>query len=106
MRAVVAAILAVELFAAPAVRAGPTEDAAQVHLDRGIAAFQAGDFALAKHELTAARELAPHKPNPYRWLALSEVQLGDCPHALDDIASFLARVATDDPRIPELDRLR
>lgn len=90
---------------APASEAD-TETAAQVHLDRGVAAYGAGDFTLAHQELLIAVELVPHKPNPYRWLALTEIQMGDCAHARLDVDSFLARVPADDPRIPELVRAR
>ncbi len=86
--------------------ADESETAAQVHLDRGIAAYGAGDFVLAQKELAIAVELVPHKPNPYRWLALAEIQLGNCAHARLDVDSFIARVAADDPRIPELVRAR
>jgi hypothetical protein len=106
MRAGLASIICLQLVSAPRAFADPTEDAAQVHLDRGIAAFNAGDFAQARKDLAAASELVPHKPNPYRWLALTEIQLGDCAHAVEDIASFVARVPADDARIPELIRLR
>jgi hypothetical protein len=103
MRWLVASI--VLALTAPAA-ADATEIAAQVHLDRGIAAFESRDFARAHTELTAARDLAPHKPNPYRWLALTEVQLGDCAHALANIDAFGTRAPADDPRRAELDRLR
>jgi hypothetical protein len=105
MQAWIATILAVHLVAGTA-RADDTEAAAQVHLDRGVAAFGAGDFTLALHELQIVVELVPHKPNPYRWLALTEIQQGDCAHDRLDVESFLARVAADDPRIPELIRSR
>jgi len=105
MRVVVASIL-VLLLVGRAAGADVTNDAAQLHLDRGIAAFRAGDFTLAHRELTAARELVPHKPNPHRWLALTEVQLGDCARALASIEAFRSRVSTDDPRLAELVRLR
>lgn len=105
MRAPLATILAAMAFAGVA-RADDVEAAAQVHLDRGIAAFGAGDLALAKKELLTAVELVPHKPNPYRWLALAEIQDGDCAHARLDVDSFLARVPPDDARIPELLRAR
>jgi hypothetical protein len=108
MRAPLATILAavaVALASAPA-HADDVEAAAQVHLDRGIAAYGAGDLALAKKELLAAVDLVPHKPNPYRWRALAAIQDGDCAHAKLDVDSFLARVAADDPRIPELVRAR
>jgi len=90
--------------------AGPdpseTETAAQLHLDRGVEAFHAHDYAQAHHEFDEASRLAPDRPNPYRWLALTEVQLGDCPPALDHIAAFLERVPRDDKRIDEMVRLR
>ena len=108
MRAPLATILAAAAVAGSggAARSDDVEAAAQVHLDRGIAAFGAGDLALAKQELLTAVELVPHKPNPYRWLALVEIQDGDCAHARLDVDSFLARVPADDPRIPELVRAR
>ncbi len=109
MRVVVASIVALGAalgLPARTAAADATEAAAQVHLDRGIAAFRAGDYPVAHRELAAASDLAPHKPNPYRWLALTDVQLGDCAHALEDIASFLSRVPPDDLRVSELVRLR
>ena len=36
----------------------------------------------------------------------TEVQLGECPQALGNIDSFLARVANNDPRVGEMTRLR
>ena len=86
--------------------ADPTEDAALLHLDRGIAAFEAKDFRTAARELSMANELAPTKANPYRWLALTEIQLGDCVAATAHIDGFLARVTRDDPRVPEMTRWR
>lgn len=105
MQAWTATIIAALLLAGTA-RADDAEKAAQVHLDRGVAAFGAGDFTLALHELQIVVELVPHKPNPYRWLALTEIQQGDCAHARLDVESFLARVPADDARIPELLRER
>lgn len=105
MQAWIATIIAAQLVVGTA-RADDTEAAAQVHLDRGVAAFGAGDFTLALHELQIVVELVPYKPNPYRWLALTEIQQGDCAHARLDVDSFLARVPADDARIPELVRAR
>ena len=102
MRAVVAFALAV--LAARTARAD--EPTALAHLERGIAAFEAGALERAHAELARAAALAPHKPNPYRWLALVEVQLGECASATRNIAAFRARVAVDDPRLPELERVR
>jgi hypothetical protein len=99
------ALVALGAPAAPA-RADAVEDAARVHLDRGIAAFRARDYAHARRELTTASELVPDKPNPYRWLALTEMQLGDCRAALVHIEGFLSRVPADDERVAELVRLR
>lgn len=112
MRAPAVSILALALALTAAggragtARADSVEDAARVHLDRGIAAFRARDYARAHRELTAASELVPDKPNPYRWLALTEVQLGDCRAALGHIEAFLARVPEGDDRTAELVRLR
>lgn len=105
MRALVASFVAASLAAAGA-RADATETAALFHLERGVAAFKAGDFVEARRELTIAHELAPDRANPYRWLALTAVQLGDCPGARDNASGFLARVPADDPRAAELVRLR
>lgn len=85
---------------------GDATENAQVHLDRGIAAFEAGDYTTAHRELAAASELVPAKPNPYRWLALTEIQLGDCARALVNIENFLSRVPAEDPRRAEMDRLQ
>jgi hypothetical protein len=103
MRAV---LLAIVLLAARPASADPVEDAAQVHLDRGIAAFERHDYLGAHEELAAASKLVPEKPNPYRWLALTEVQLGDCERARGNIEAFLSRVAADDARRAEMLRLR
>ncbi|MEO8704476.1 MAG: PEGA domain-containing protein [Kofleriaceae bacterium] len=105
MRSPVASIVVTVALAASAAADGG-EEAAQEHLVRGVAAFESRDFARAHQELTAARDLAPHKPNPYRWLALTEVQLGDCAHALANIDAFGERAPADDPRRAELIRLR
>lgn len=98
---VVAAQLAVTLAHADAV-----EDAALAHLDRGVAAYRAGDFVRAHTELAEANRLAPDRPNPYRWLALTEAQLDDCRGALVNIEGFLSRVPATDPRVAELVQLR
>jgi hypothetical protein len=106
MRLALAAIVALRVVTSVAFAGPSSEDAAQVHLDRGIAAFKSGDFARALHELKEAQHLAPDRANPYRWLALTEVQVGDCASALADIVEFMARVPPDDDRRPELVRLR
>lgn len=110
MRAVVVVTFALALGAtAPAAADGPSaeaEAAALRELDRGIAAYRARDFATAHAAFTAAHDLVPERANPYRWLALTEVELGDCAAALPHIDGFVARVAADDARLPELVRLR
>lgn len=80
------------------------EKAALAHLDKGVAAFRAGKFTDALRELTLAHDLAPDKPNPFRWLALTEIQLGDCASALGHIEEFLARVSPTDERRAEMAR--
>lgn len=82
------------------------EQAALAHLDRGVAAYRAGDFAHAHAELAEASRLAPDRPNPYRWLALTEVALGDCANALIHVESFLSHAPAGDPRVGEMDAVR
>jgi hypothetical protein len=102
MSARVAWIVVVAQLAATVSHADPAADLALAHLDRGVAAFRAGDFAHAHVELKAAQRLAPDRPNPYRWLAMTEVELGDCRSALVNVESFLSRVPATDPRVAEL----
>lgn len=100
-----ASIVVIGLASTPAL-ADDVETAAQVHLDRGVAAYGAADWTVALQEFRAASALVPYKPNPYRWLALTEVQLGDCAHARLDVESFIARVPIADPRVGELVQMR
>lgn len=101
MTARVAWIVALAQLAATVTHADPAADAL-AHLERGVAAYRTGDFAHAHSELTAAQQLAPDRPNPYRWLALTEVELGDCRSASVHVESFLARVSPADPRVTEM----
>lgn len=105
---VVRIVVAVQLAAAAGYASpdDPAEARALAHLDRGVAAYRAGDFARARAELTAASELAPDRPNPYRWLALADSALGDCDAALVHVESFLSRVAAGDPRVAEIIAIR
>lgn len=108
-RIVLATLLAtavVRAEPAPGVPGDTVENRALVHLDRGVAAYRAGDLGRAHAELALANQLAPDRPNPYRWLALTEAALGDCDGALVNIEGFLSRVAADDPRVGELRALR
>jgi PEGA domain len=103
----VAAIVALAQLAATVARADPAADAlALSHLERGVAAYRAGDFAHAHVELTAAQRLAPDRANPYRWLAWTESKLGDCRSALVRVESFLSRVPAADPRVAEMLEVR
>jgi tetratricopeptide (TPR) repeat protein len=102
----VAWIVVAMQLAATAAAADPAEDAALAHLDRGVAAYRAGDFARAHDELLEANRLAPDRPNPYRWLALAEAELDDCQSALINIEAFLSRVPAEDARVAELIALR
>lgn len=83
-----------------------TEERALRHLDAGVAAYRAGEFRRAHDELATANRLVPDRANPYRWLALTEIQLGDCASALRNIDGFLSRVGPDDPRVGEMTRWR
>lgn len=108
-RIVLAALLATAVARAQPAPGAPgdtVENRALGHLDRGVAAYRAGDLRRAHAELVEANQLAPDRPNPYRWLALTEAALGDCDSALVDIEGFLSRVAADDPRVGELRALR
>jgi hypothetical protein len=111
MRAFVTAIVVAGLagvtHADPApAGSSPAETEALGHLDRGVAAYRAGDYTIAEHELRTAQQLVPDRANPYRWLALTEAALGECPAALVDVESFLSRIAADDPRVAEMVQLR
>ena len=104
--ALAAQLVAALGHASPAPPADPAEARALDHLDSGVAAYRAGDYERARTELTAASALAPDRPNPYRWLALAEAALGDCPGARIHVEAFLSRVAPEDPRVPEVVALR
>jgi tetratricopeptide (TPR) repeat protein len=98
--------IAVALLAAPVNAAEDREQAALQHLDVGVAAYRAGDWARARREFEAARRLVPDKANPYRWLGVTDVQLGDCAQALLELETFLKLVPATDERVPEVTRLR
>ncbi|HET9620880.1 MAG TPA: hypothetical protein VFP84_05925 [Kofleriaceae bacterium] len=100
------AAAATAALAAPARAETADERRALDHLDRGVAAYRAGDYARARSELAAASALAPDRANPYRWLALTEVELGDCREALIHIESFLSRAPAGDPRVGEMVAVR
>src|SRR3569623_1212815 len=93
---------AVLVFAAGSSRADSGGAVALDHLDRGVAAYRLGDYDTAHRELGLAQELAPDRPNPYRWLALTEIKQGDCRDALVHIEAFMSRVPVGAPRVPAL----
>jgi tetratricopeptide (TPR) repeat protein len=105
MRLVMAA-MAVALLGAPAHAGEDRADEALRHLDVGIAAYRAGELQHARDEFEAARRLVPDKPNPYRWLGMTYVQLGDCTQALLAFETFLKSVPPGDERVPDVTRLR
>jgi hypothetical protein len=92
--------------AAPAMDADDREAVALAHQEAGIAAYRAGDYAVAHDEFARASAAAPDKANPYRWLARTEAKLGDCAGVRVNAGEFLARVPPDDPRAPEVIQLR
>ena len=102
MRLMVAAMAVALLWGVPARAAEDRDSAALQHLDTGVAAYRAGDYTAALREFEAARRLVPDKANPYRWLGLTYVQLGDCTQALLAFETFLKRVPPDDERIAEV----
>lgn len=106
MRPLLAAMVAALLCAAPARAVEDRDQAALRHLDTGVAAYRAGDYASALGEFEAARRLVPDKANPVRWIGLTYVQLGDCTQALLAFETFLKRVPPEDERVAEVTRAR
>jgi len=91
---------------AAVAHADPVANDAAAHLERGVAAYRAHDYAAAMTELLAANRIAPDWPDPYLWLALAEAEIDDCQSALINLDAFAARVAAADPRLAELLALR
>jgi len=106
MRLLLAAMAVALLWSAPARAVEDRDDAALRRLDTGVAAYRAGDYAAALREFEAARRLVPDKANPYRWLGLTYVQLGDCTQALLAFETFLQRVPPADERVAEVTQQR
>jgi len=79
---------------------------AQELLDTGVSLFKAGDLERARVALQRVITLVPDKPNPYRWLGMVAVRLGNCKEALGAFDTFLARVPAGDPRTVEAVTLR
>lgn len=106
MRARVVWFALVLQIAAADAHADPDAAGASVHLAGGIAAYRAREFQRAMEELLEANRQAPELVEPYRWIALTEAEVDDCPSALINIETFLSRVPGTDPRVPELVALR
>ena len=85
------------------IRPGRVEQAGAVP---GVDAFKREDFEAARVALSRVIELVPDKPNPYRWLGLTEARLGHCAEALRAFETFLAHVPASDPRTVEVVTLR
>lgn len=92
--------------ARPAAAGDPHRADAAARMDRGLAAYRGADYVRAVGELVEASRLSPDWPEPYRWLALAEIELDDCASAMLNVAAFAARVPPGDHRVPELAALR
>ncbi|HSK01078.1 MAG TPA: hypothetical protein VK932_07545 [Kofleriaceae bacterium] len=75
------AALAVLALAAPAV-AAPKAGPAKVAFDRGVAAYQKGDFAAASEALATSFKLEPDAETLFAW-AQAERQLDHCDKAIE-----------------------
>jgi tetratricopeptide (TPR) repeat protein len=75
------AVLAVLALAAPAV-AAPKGGPAKVAFDRGVAAYQKGDFAAASEALGTSFKLEPDAETLFAW-AQAERQLDHCDRAIE-----------------------
>jgi hypothetical protein len=94
-------VAAVLPLLAPAVARADAASEALLLLDEGIAKFTQGDFTAARTDFERARDLVPDKPNPYRWLGLTDARMGRCTDAIGELELFLARVPAGDPRTVE-----
>lgn len=99
--------------AAPKTQPAPTapaltkeEKVAQEFLDKGQAAYEAGDFETARLAFQRTVEMVPNKPNPHRWLGLTDAKLGRCAEAIASLERFLSLVTSQDPRTVEATVIR
>jgi hypothetical protein len=90
---------------APRARADKAGEALQL-LDKGIAAFNAGQLPQARELFSRARDLVPDKANPYRWLGLVDARMGHCADAARELDIFLQKVPPGDARTAEALTLR
>lgn len=98
-------VVALLLGLSSAVRADGGADALKA-LEQGIALFKADRLAEARAAFERARAQAPSKPNPYRWLGLTDARLGECEKALGELDDFIARVPQNDARTVEATVIR
>jgi hypothetical protein len=98
--------LAVVMLLPLVAGADKLEDAAQLLIDRGLSAWEKGELTLARESFAGARDLQPHKPNPYRLLALIDSKTGRCTEAVAEIDLFLQLAVATDPRRAEAQDIR
>jgi hypothetical protein len=101
-------LIALSLVATAALadsRPDPAVDALK-QLDTGVALFKANDFNGARVAFAKSHELMPDKPNPIRWIGLTDARLGRCTDAVAELDGFLLRVAKSDPRAVEATAVR
>lgn len=101
-----AAALGAVLAIYPRLATADLPDTARKLLEQGVTLYDAGDYAAAHKAFAGAKALAPDRPNPYRWLGLTEVKLGHCTVAVANLDAFLQRVPATDPRIQEVTNAR
>jgi tetratricopeptide (TPR) repeat protein len=85
-----------------ALPAQADEAKALKYLKAGISLYDAKDWEAARQAFLQARNEAPDKANPYRWLGLVEAQRGNCGEALGYLDEFLKRAKPDDARRGEV----
>lgn len=93
--------LAVVLFLAPGGARADNSAEALKFIDVGVSFYKAGDLEAAHSSFVRARDLAPDKPGPYRWLGLTQAKLGRCAEAVESLDKFISGIHPNDPRIPE-----
>ena len=72
------------------------------YLKAGISLYEANDWDAARQAFLQARNEAPDKANPYRWLGFVEAQRGNCAEAIGYLDEFLKRAKPDDARRVEV----
>lgn len=85
-----------------ALPAQADEAKALKYLKAGISLYEAKDWDAARQAFLQARNEAPDKANPYRWLGFVEAQRGNCTEAIGYLDEFLKRAKPDDERRGEV----